>query len=103
MFFRKKPSGLDRAATALATAGGVAHAAFFALFAWRVVSGGFLMKWFNVAFSVCALVGMVLNFVGWALLRNGALKPVRKIGMTAIALSTGLAALLLAVASWTGG
>lgn len=101
MFFRKKPDGVEKAAIALATAGGVAHGAFFMLFAWRAIAGGFLMKWFNVAFAVCAAIGIVLNFVGWALLRNGALRPVKKIGVTTIAVSTGLAAILLAVASWT--
>jgi hypothetical protein len=93
---------VEKAAKALATAGGVAHVAFFSLFAFRVVSSGMAGKAMNLVFATLALIGLGSEFVGYALIRYGGQTRVRKYGLYAIALSTGLAAVLLAAASWTG-
>jgi hypothetical protein len=92
---------IDKAAKALATAGGVAHVAFFSLFAFRVVSSGAAGKVMNLVFALLAVVGLVSEFVGYSLIRYGGKTAVRKYGFYAIALSTALAAVLLAAASWT--
>jgi hypothetical protein len=93
---------IEKAAKALATAGGVAHVAFFSLFAFRVVSSGLAGKALNLLFAALALVGLASEVVGYSLIRYGGKTRVRKYGLYAIALSTGLAAILLAAASWTG-
>src|SRR5688572_29905204 len=102
MFFRKKQnSAIEKAAMALAAAGGVAHAAFFALFAWRVIGrDGFgIVGWLILAAT--ALVGLALNFAGYWLIKRGE-GSMRRWGFMAVAASTALAAVLLAIASWTG-
>ena len=91
---------IDKAAKALATAGGVAHVAFFTLFAFRVFTSGPIGKVMNIVFAVVALVGLGAEFVGWSLLKFGGKTRARKLGMWAIALSTALAAVLLVAASW---
>jgi hypothetical protein len=93
---------IEKAAKALATAGGIAHVAFFSLFAFRVVSSGAAGKVMNLVFAFLAVIGLVSEFVGYSLIRYGGKTPVRKYGFYAIALSTALAAVLLAAASWTG-
>jgi hypothetical protein len=90
---------IEKAAKALATAGGIAHVAFFSLFAFRVVTSSPLSKVANIVFAVLALLGLAAEFVGYSLIRYGGKTRVRKYGFYAIALSTGLAALLLAAAS----
>ena len=98
-----KSSGgaVQRAAQALATADGIAHIAFFSLFAWRVVSGnGFRLV--QGLFALLALAGMAAGIFGWALARHGGQGKGRTIGLWCIASSTALAGVLLMVASWTG-
>ncbi len=97
-----KPSGaLDKAAKALATAGGVAHIAFFTVFAFRVVSGGGFGRFAHILYAGLALIGLGSEFLGWSLIKFGGRTRVRRLGMWAIALSTGLAAVLLVIASIT--
>jgi hypothetical protein len=91
---------IEKAAKALATAGGIAHVAFFSLFAFRVVTSGVMGKAANVLFAVLALIGLGAEFVGYSLIRYGGKTKARKLGFYAIALSTALAAVLLAAASW---
>ena len=90
--------GLKKAAGALAAADGVAHIAFFAMFAWRMVVGtGFRV--IQALWAGLALVGIVSGAVGWALMRGPSRGPVRRLVSSALALSTALAAFLLVVAS----
>lgn len=86
---------------ALAAAGGVAHGAFFALFAWRVIGrDGFgTIGW--VILALVALAGLGLNFLGYWLIKRGD-GPLRRWGFLSVAASTALAGILLAIASWTG-
>jgi hypothetical protein len=93
---------VDKAARALATAGGIAHVAFFSLFAFRVVSSSPMSKVMNLVFATLALIGLGAELIGYSLIRYGGKTRVRKYGLYAIALSTALAAVLLAAASWTG-
>lgn len=98
-------SPLVRAVTALASAGAVAHGAFFVLFAWRVATAGVfgvLGRFGYMALALGALIGLVSNLVGWSLVRHGGRIRAQKYGLMAIALSTGLAAVLLGFASFTG-
>ena len=102
MFFRRKGtpySGVERAAMALAAAGGVAHAAFFMLFALRVIGreGVGTVGWCILA--ALAGIGLGLNFTGYWLIKRGDKVP-RRWGYMAIAASTALAGILLGVASW---
>ncbi len=94
---------MEKAAKALATAGGIAHVAFFSLFAFRVVTSSPLGKATNFVFAALALVGLATEFVGYSLIRYGGRTPARKWGYYAIALSTALAAVLLAAANWASG
>ena len=96
-FFKRDNSAVERAAMALAAAGGVAHAAFFTLFAWRVIGreGIGTVGWAILA--LFALVGMGLNFAGFWLVRSS---RGRRWGYLAISVSTALAGLLLGIASW---
>lgn len=96
-FFRKQNSSVERAAMALAAAGGVAHAAFFTLFAWRVIGreGIGTVGWAILA--LFALLGMGLNFAGFWLVRSS---RGRRWGYLAISISTALAGGLLGIASW---
>jgi hypothetical protein len=101
MFFRKRTnSGIERAAMALAAATGVAHAAFFALFAWRVIGrDGFgVVGWAVLAFF--ALLGLGLNFVGYWLIKRGE-GMLRRWGFVAVGASTVLAGVLLSIAAFT--
>src|SRR5512140_3151397 len=97
-----KQTGLKRAAKALATADGVAHFAFFWMFAWRIVSAGPIGKPLAIVFALLAALGLVADVVGWMLVKHGGRTPAGKLGLWAIALSTGLAAVLLLVGSWMG-
>ena len=104
-FGRSVSSGggaLNRAAGALAAAGGVAHLAFLSLFAWRVVSGSGLGRYAHVLFAALAAVGLASEVLGWSLVKFGGKTKVRRLGLWSIALSTALAAVLLVVASLTG-
>jgi hypothetical protein len=104
MFFKKKGAkntSIEKAAMALAAAGGVAHAAFFAVFAWRVIGrdGIGTVGW--AVLAALALLGLGLNFVGYWLIKRGE-GMTRKWGYMAVAGSTFLAGILLAVSSWLG-
>lgn len=96
-------NGLDKALTALAAAGGVAHLAFLSLFAVRTFSGSGFGRVANLVFAGLACLGFASNFVGWSLVRHGGRWGARKLGIWAVALSTFLAAILLAAASFSGG
>jgi hypothetical protein len=98
----KSGGALKKAATALATANGVAHVAFLALFGWRVLASGPIGKITAVVFAVLAAVGLAADVVGFALVKHGGRTKIGKMGLWAVALSTALAALLLFAASWTG-
>jgi hypothetical protein len=91
---------VDRAAKALAAAGGVAHMAFFTVFAYRVIGrGGFgAIGWAILA--AVALLGMGANFVGYYLIKHGGRWKAQKWGYLAIAASTALAGVLLAFATF---
>lgn len=98
-----KSSGgaIQRAAQALATADGVAHIAFFSVFAYRVITGnGFRIV--QGLFALLSLVGVAAGVVGWALARHGGKGKGHTMGLWCIATSTALAGVLLMVASWTG-
>lgn len=84
---------------ALAAAGGVAHGAFFMLFAYRVIGrdGIGTVGWLILA--GLAGLGLALNAIGYMLVKKGDTVP-RRWGYLAIAGSTGLAGLLLGIASW---
>ncbi len=90
-------SGVDKAASALAAAGGVAHTAFFLMFAWRTHAGEGLLSYFNLVWAALAGVGFLSNFFGWGMVKRN---RSRKYGMWGIALSTIIAAVLLVVATW---
>lgn len=90
--------GLQKAAGALAAADGVAHIAFFAMFAWRTVTGnGFRIV--QAFFALLSVVGIASGTVGWALMRGHSRGKLRRLGTAAVSLSTALAAFLLVVAS----
>jgi len=95
--FKRDNSSIERAAMALAAAGGVAHGVFFTLFAWRVIGreGFGTVGWAILA--LFALLGMGLNFAGFWLVRSS---RGRRWGYMAIALSTALAGGLLGFATW---
>jgi len=98
-------SPLVRAVSALATAGAVAHGAFFVLFAWRIATAGMfgvLGRFGYMALAFGSVVGLVSNLVGWSLVRHGGRIRAQKYGLMALALSTGLAAVSLGFAALTG-
>ena len=94
-----KRNGLERAARALATGDAVAHGAFLVIFGWRSLTAFGPLRFFSGALALCALLGMVLAFVGGLLTKYGRKTPAAKVGHWAIAGSTGLAAVLLFFAS----
>jgi hypothetical protein len=94
--------GLQRAAKALAAADGVAHVAFFWMFAWRVLTSGPIGKSVSIVFALLAALGLVADVLGWMLVKHGGRTKAGKLGLWSIAASTVLAALLLVLASWTG-
>jgi hypothetical protein len=98
-FLTRRSSGLDKAAQALAAAGGVAHVAFFSIFAWRVITSGMAGRFVYIACAFVALVGLACEVVGWSLVKHGGRTPAKTLGLWSIAASTALAAVLLVVAS----
>lgn len=96
-FFKRNNSSIERAAMALAAAGGVAHAAFFTLFAWRVIGREGLGTVGWAILAVFALLGMGLNFAGFWLVRSS---RGRRWGYMAISISTAIAGALLGIATW---
>ncbi len=101
MFFRPRNDKVSTIAKTLAAACAVAHVSFFTLFAWRVIgrAGMGSLAWALLALG--ALLGLALNAVGYYLIKNGGRTPARKWGYWAIASSTGLAGVLLAIAAVT--
>jgi hypothetical protein len=99
----KRSGGLQKAAKALATADGVAHVAFFWMFAYRILFSGGLGRYSAMILALVAVVGFVADVVGWMLVKHGGRTPAGKLGLWSIALSTALAAVLLLLGSWTGG
>lgn len=84
---------------ALAAAGGVAHGAFFMLFAFRVIGrDGFGTVGWAILAALAGL-GFGLNFIGYWMLKKGDSGP-RRLGYLAVAASTALAGILLGIASW---
>jgi hypothetical protein len=93
---------LKKAATALAAANGVAHAAFLALFGWRFMVSGPVGKITGMVFAILAILGLASDAVGWAMVKHGGKTKIGRMGLWGVALSTALAAVLLFAASWTG-
>ncbi len=102
MKLMKSGGTLQKAATALAAANGVAHSAFLALFGWRLLASGPIGKVAAILFAVLAAIGLASDAVGWALVRHGGRTKVGRMGLWGVALSTAIAAVLLFAASWTG-
>jgi hypothetical protein len=94
-------TGLTKAAAALAAADGVAHVAFLGLFGWRTVTGGFIGKYVSLACAILALIGLALGTAGWLVLKYAPGKKLKRLGIWGVGLSTGLAGILLVLASWT--
>jgi hypothetical protein len=93
--------GLQKTAATLAAADGVAHIAFFMMFAWRTIAGsGFRVV--QATFALLAMIGIASGTIGWAMIRTGAKGKPRQLGMAAVALSTALAGFLLLMASLSG-
>jgi hypothetical protein len=97
--FRIRNDKVSAIAKTLAAACAVAHVSFFTLFAWRVIgrAGIGSIGWALLALG--ALVGLGCNAVGYYLIKNGGGTPARKWGYWAIATSTGIAGVLLAISS----
>src|SRR5579859_2467447 len=72
---------LQKAAAALATANGIAHVAFLALFGWRVLVSGPIGKMAAIVFLALAVVGLLADAVGWALVRHGGRTRARTLGL----------------------
>ena len=97
MFFRPRNGKVDTIAKTLAAACAVAHVSFFTLFAWRIIGRGGMGSIAWALLALGALVGFGCNAAGYYLISKGA----RKYGLWAIAFSTGVAGLLLAIAAGT--
>jgi hypothetical protein len=99
--FRPRNDKVSAIAKTLAAACAVAHISFFTLFAWRIIgrAGMGSLAWALLALG--ALLGLGCNAVGYYLLKHGGRTPARTWGYWAIAASTGLAGVLLAVAAVT--
>lgn len=101
MFFRPRNDKVSTIATTLAAACAVAHVSFFTLFAWRVIGRAGMGSIGWALLALCALVGLACNAIGYYLIKNGGRTPARKWGYWSIATSTGMAGVLLAIASVT--
>lgn len=87
------------AARALGSASTLAHSAFAALYAWRMLSGhGFRIV--SLFLAILAISGGVLSFVGGSLVRHGGRTKARSIGVWMVALSAMLASTLLVFTSF---
>ena len=102
LFRRSSGGGLSKVTQALSVACGIAHLTFLTMFGWRGFADGGVMRFVNLFFALLAGVGFGLNFLGYMVLKYGGRTKAGKLGVYAIAASTALAALLLALASWTG-
>jgi hypothetical protein len=101
MFFRPRNGKVDTIAKTLAAASGLAHLSFFTLFAWRVIGRAGMGSIAWALLALAALLGLGCNAAGYYLLKHGAGTPAAKWGYWAIATSTGLAGVLLAIAAVT--
>jgi hypothetical protein len=101
MIFRPRNGKVDTVAKTLAAACALAHVSFFTIFAWRVIgrAGMGSIAWALLALS--ALVGFGCNALGYYLIKNGGKTRARKWGYWAIATSTGIAGVLLAISAAT--
>lgn len=101
MFYRPRNDKVATIAKTLAAACAIAHVSFFTLFAWRIIGRGGMgsVAWALLALS--SLVGLACNAIGYYLIKNGGGTPARKWGYWAIAASTGIAGVLLAIAAVT--
>ena len=97
MFFRPRNGKVDTIAKTLAAACAVAHVSFFTLFAWRIIGRGGMGSIAWALLALAAGIGFGCNAAGYYLISKGA----RKYGLWAIAFSTGVAGLLLAIAAGT--
>lgn len=98
MAFPRPGGALILAARALGGASTAAHFAFLSIFAWRLVIG---RGWrvISLVFALMAVSGLVMGFMGNALLKHGGRTKARTIGMWLVGASTTLASLLLLLAS----
>jgi hypothetical protein len=94
--------GLKKIAAALAAADSVAHIAFLSLFGWRFFARDGWERYANIPLVIVAFVGLAAGTLGWLLVRYGGNTKVGRLGFWGVALSTGLAAVLLFFASWMG-
>ncbi len=101
MAFRRPSRPLDTVAIALASAGFVAHFAFFSLFAWRTVFCFGLGRYAHMAFATVAAVGLASSFLGGILVKYGARTKAARLGIALVALESALASCLLVVAAYT--
>ena len=97
MFYRPRNGKVDTIAKTLAAACAVVHVSFFTLFAWRIIGRGGMGSIAWALLALAALLGLGCNAAGYFLISKGA----RKWGLWAIATSTGLAGVLLAIAAVT--
>jgi hypothetical protein len=103
MFLSQPQKSLVRVAKALSAANGVAHVVFLSLFGWRFIfSFSPIAKMVSFPCAILALVGLAADIVGFSLIKAGGRTRIGKYGLWAVAGSTGLAAVLLVVASLTG-
>jgi len=101
MFFRPRNDKVSGIAKTLAAACAIAHVSFFTLFAWRVIGRAGMGSFAWALLALAALVGLGCNAVGYYLIKKGGGTPARKWGYWAIATSTGMAGVLLAIAAVT--
>jgi hypothetical protein len=101
MFFRPRNDKVNVIAKTLAAACAVAHVSFFTLFAWRIIGRGGMGSIAWALLALGALLGLGCNAVGYYLIKKGGGTPARKWGYWAIAASTGIAGVLLAIAAVT--
>ena len=94
--------GLRKIAGALAAADSVAHVAFLSLFGWRFFKNDDWGRYANIPLVIVAFIGLAAGTLGWILIRYGGKTKAGRLGFWGVALSTGLAAILLFLASWTG-
>ncbi len=98
MAFSKPGGGLALAARALGSASTVAHFLFFAVFVWRfIVGNGFRL--ISLTLALVALAGLVMSFVGKALLKHGGRTRARVLGFWLVGGSATLASVLLILSS----
>jgi hypothetical protein len=101
MFHRPRNDKVSAIAKTLAAACAIAHVSFFTLFAWRVIGRAGMGSFAWAMLALASLVGLGCNAVGYYLIKNGGKTPARKWGYWAIASSTALAGVLLAIAAVT--